>query len=128
MSDPARDRPSVPREFDEFMADPRASVRGDVRFPGFRHMYVRKSMRALPGVGEVRCIDLASLRARRPGRGAFTTLVAHLRGRYPEFTIYTESVTNERFCARLARMGFTHIEMNPPCYFLSPGDAGHGPE
>jgi hypothetical protein len=103
---------------DAFLADAQ-SVNGNVTFPGFSYMYVRKAMRELPGVGDIACIDLASLRAERPGHGAFTALIAHLRARYPGKVIFAESVTNERLCGRLERIGFQHVEGAPPCYFLA---------
>lgn len=87
---------------------------------GFAELYVRRTQRH----GFV-TLDLASLEAEEPGKGAFTALVKHVRERYPGLAIYVESVLNARFDAKLEKMGFectlTHV---PPgqgrCFFLSP--------
>lgn len=91
-----------------------------VLFPGFEELYVRKFVRhGFP------TIDIANVTALKPGNGAFTFLVRHIRERYPDRGIFVESVLNERFEGKLRAMGFecTNPGFGPgkgSCFFLSP--------
>ena len=109
---------------DEFIA--RASKKFPhnswVREPGFTALYVRVSQRWIEGERRT-MIDLASIEAKRPGRGVFTKLVTRLRSQYPEFGLFVESILTERFEQGLSRMGFKlhGITTNDcPSYYLLP--------
>lgn len=75
-----------------------------VREPGFKSLYVRKSRRFLGGITRVKRLDIASVEAVRPGAGCFTALVRRLLQQ--GIPLYIECVHNERFAAKLLRMGF----------------------
>lgn len=114
---------------DEFVAEARPRFdRGEPRTgyvnePGFSSFYMRLTYRYIGGK-RCSCIDIASIVAERPGKGAFKALVARLRARYPEFTIYVESVLNPRFPPGLLRMGFQRMPVPyddaPGSYYLPP--------
>lgn len=97
------------------------SSRAWVREAGFESLYVRRACHRVGG--EMReTIDLASLTAETPGRGAFAALVAKLRRDRPALTIYVESVMTDRFSKGLVRMGFLEAGPSAPSCFYYPGD------
>jgi hypothetical protein len=104
--------------FDEFMAEPRLK-NAYVEERGFKHLYVRKGIRRLPGDEIVTTIDLAKLETKRKGKGTFTRFIARLRKDYPTYPIYVESVLNERLPGKLLSLGF-HLMPNsdPPSYYV----------
>lgn len=89
------------------------------RFPGFKTLYIRKTERfGFP------TLDIANIEAHKPGKGAFTFLVRHIRQAYPARAIFVESVLSEQFDAKLRKMGFTcTLDCAPgcgACFFLTP--------
>jgi hypothetical protein len=87
-----------------------------IQFPGFASLYVRHTVRF-----GIDTIDLANIEALKPGNGAFTRLVQHLRQAFPTLGIYVECVMSKRFEVKLAAMGFARRDAGlSPCFFLSP--------
>lgn len=76
-----------------------------IEFEGFRSLYVRVCKKYIHGQ-YVDAIDLATLNAENPGKGAFKSLVKHIKEKYPTFTIHVESVLSSRFGEGLKKMGF----------------------
>jgi hypothetical protein len=102
--------------FDHFLEDPH-SRNSYVEEPGFDSLYVRKGPRYLNGTMYNRVVDLASMMAFYPGRGAMTALITrlHVQGE----NVYVESIFNERLVPKLLRMGFTQRpDAQPPCLYL----------
>lgn len=98
-----------------------ASQRAHVARPGFSTLYVRISQRQLLGRLWKPVLDLSSLEARKPGKGAFKKLFKHLRDKYKGLPLYVENVLNPRFEVGLRKMGF--VDLGPdysPCFFLPP--------
>jgi hypothetical protein len=97
-----------------------------VRKAGFEALYVRLGPRWIERVKYPCVFDIASVTARRPGAGAFTRLVEELRAR--GFSIYVESVLNDRFAAMLPRLGFVPVEYieGSPSFFLLHPEAVQG--
>lgn len=89
-----------------------------VTYPGWSSLYVRVTKRYLGGVIREPVIDLASIEAKDPGKGAFRSLVAELQKAYPQATLFVESVQPERFKAGLLRMGFAQRDEEPSFYLL----------
>jgi len=84
---------------------------------GWDSLYVRRTQRfGFP------TIDLANITAAKPGNGAFTKLVKHLRTEYPQLGIFVECVLNKRFEEKLKRMGFDcpHPSDMGASFWLSP--------
>lgn len=92
-----------------------------LRHDEFKDLYVRKTERFY-GRKRVPTIDLATITARKPGRGSFKRLVAYLRANYPAYALYVENVLSPRFADSLPRMGFTldfrDAVMMPSFYLL----------
>lgn len=82
-----------------------------VKHPEFKSLYVRK------GKSYGNAIQIASIEARKPGKGAFTRLIAWLRENYPDRPIFLENILNERFEAHLMKVGFVPADF-PTCYLL----------
>lgn len=61
-------------------------------------------------------LTIARIVAIDPGKGAFGRLVGSLRDR--GLSIFVESVLEERFAAKLLRMGFTRSAIIPNNYYL----------
>ena len=92
-----------------------------VKESGFKSLYVRLSKKSLEG-GYWPMIDLSNITASRPGRGAFTRLVARLRVQYPTLGIYVESVLEPRFAVMLeARLGFKANPIDERSFYLLSG-------
>jgi len=89
-----------------------------VSHPGWNSLYVRVTKRFLGGEIREPVIDLASIEAVEPGKGAFRALVAELQKLYPQATLFVESVQPERFKAGLLRMGFLQRDHEPSFYLL----------
>jgi hypothetical protein len=112
---------------DEFIA----SYQGDHRFVlrfgrrqhvlerGFIKCYVRIGRRWFNKQWWDPTLDLADIEARRPGNGTFTRLVARLRKKYPDMTLYVECVSEPRFQNKLVRMGFS-VAGDGYCFVLLP--------
>ena len=106
----------------EHQAKQRFSSNAYVRSPGFRSLYVRMGSRYINGTKHLCVLDIANVTAKKPGNGAFSKLVEdiHHRG----ITLYVENVLNERFAAKLLRMGFIRLGNNdeplgiPSCFCL----------
>ena len=80
-----------------------------VRHPNFKSLYVRyNNRRYINGEFVFNVLDIANIQARKPGKGAFTKLIIHLRNTYPLLVLYVESIQNPRFADRLERMGFVY--------------------
>lgn len=93
-----------------------------VHFEGFESLYVRVTPRLIGNQRYERVLDIGNCTAHRPGDGAFTMLLIHLKDAHPDFGIYVENVLNKRFGLWLARHGFEYVGPHPdsPCYFLPP--------
>ena len=91
-----------------------------VLFPGFSSLYVRYgSFRYVDEMRMEPLLDLASLNAEEPGKGAFTKLHKHLRVHHPDLWLYVESVLNERFEKKLEKVGYIrHEGKYPPCFYM----------
>jgi hypothetical protein len=89
-----------------------------VKAPGFEGLYVRRGPRILNGERFDLVLDLATMNASKPGRGAFTRLVTQL---HPRHILYVENALEERFQAKLLRMGFRRAS-TPMCFYLLIGD------
>jgi hypothetical protein len=90
-----------------------------VREPGFASLYVRISKRTISG--ETRTVlDLASMEAKKPGKGNLTKLVTRLREAYPDLPLYVECVVNPRLPTMLVdRLGFTPDPNSPDSFYLT---------
>lgn len=113
------------RTLEEFIRDRKLGslwpVRSYVKHPGFSSLYVRLTKRFLGGNLVEPVLDIASLEAKKPGRGAFTELHNWLRKEFPELWIYIEIVHNERFREKLLRMGYTLQKSGESfCYYMPP--------
>jgi hypothetical protein len=89
-----------------------------VDHPGWASLYVRVTKRIINHQVVDPVIDLANIAAEKPGNGAFRKLVSDLRERYPQATLFVESVLGERFKDGLLRMGFTQKPHEPSFYLL----------
>lgn len=89
-----------------------------VSHPDWNTLYVRVTKRPLDGEIRDPVIDLASIEAKRPGKGAFRALVTDLRKMYPQAAIFIESVLGDRFQEGLRRMGFTQRDGEASYYLL----------
>jgi hypothetical protein len=92
-----------------------------VRFPGFRQLYIRKADIAITLVSRryLRCrevVTIANVIARRPGKGAFKTLVAYLilNGK----AVFVENVHNPRFRTKLLEWGYTRVNVDTGYHYL----------
>ena|ERR1700686_2425216 len=113
-----------PPTLDEFIADHEKKQWPNnawVREPGFKELYVRMTKRFIDMEWREPVLDIASIEAKHPGRGAFTALIVRLRKEHPDLTIYVESVMNERFGFKLEDMGFKPVLHD--CYVLWPETA-----
>lgn len=93
-----------------------------VKERGFKILYVRMNARFVDGRVWEPALDIASVEASRPGKGAFTALITRLRSQYPDLGIYVETVQNPRFCSKLKSMGFQQMGsyVAAPCFWLPP--------
>lgn len=94
-----------------------------VTFPGFKGLYIRRNPRFIRNLDIIAepTIDIANLTAKKPGKGAFTHLFQHLRKEYPHLWIFVECVVNERFAAKLLRMGFVQCTDDfAPSFYMPP--------
>jgi hypothetical protein len=89
-----------------------------VKEPGFKSLYVRYGRRFLDGKWVQDVLDLASIQATRPGRGALTHLIARLRKDYSGMSLYVESIFNPRLPRKLETLGFKSIDGIVPNYYL----------
>jgi len=87
---------------------------------GFRELYVRMTTRYINDERLAPVLDIAKAMASKPGKGAFTKLLARLREQYPTLHIFAEQVLNDRFALRLEKLGFTKLNPNihGESYFL----------
>lgn len=114
---------------DDFLRTSTADSRAHayVRYPGFRSLYVRHTSRYFQGALITPVIDLASLEATRPGKGAFTALLQHLRETFPHCWIHIECVLNPRFAEKLPSLGFVYEPAGASaCFFLPPAKVPQG--
>lgn len=81
-----------------------------VKEPGFAHLYVRIGRRFINGEVRDPVLDIANLEASRPGNGAFTDLIEHLKTEHPDLILLVECVLNVRFERKLEEMGFERID------------------
>ena len=88
----------------------------------WKTLYVRYSRRFIEGVWWNRVIDLATIEAKNPGKGAFFRMVRAIRRRYPDLGIYVECVVTARFSEHLKQRGFvcTSPDLDWGSYFLQP--------
>ena len=90
-----------------------------VKIPGLR-IYLRKATHLIHTEGEpvmIQCIDLASLEATKPGKGAFTRFLVdfedYVDTLYREKAIYIENVMSDRFASFFERRA-GYIACNAP--------------
>jgi hypothetical protein len=105
---------------DEFIArGPKQFPRNSyVTEPGFKSLYVRWGYHTIKG-RVLTCLDLASMEAEEPGKGALKALIAKLRKEHPAVHLYVESVLNPLLPPGLLRLGFTEVPKSmPPCFFM----------
>jgi hypothetical protein len=102
---------------DEFMKAKERNLH--LKQKGFSTLYVRKGRRIINGSDYSKVLVLASLKAQKPGAGAFTNLLNHLRERYPNWGLYVENVFNKQFGRYLIRQGF-QSEIYPDQFFDAP--------
>lgn len=90
---------------------------------GFASLYVRMGPRYIRGEEHPCVLDIANVTAERPGAGAFSRLAERLLHR--GLTLYVENVLNDRFAAKLRRMGFNELPglQGSPCFYLVPRKA-----
>lgn len=81
-----------------------------VKEDGFKHLYVRIGRRYIDGETREPVLDIANLEASRPGKGAFTELIARPQEEYPDLVLLVECVLNVRFVKKLEEMGFERID------------------
>jgi hypothetical protein len=89
--------------------------------PGFSTLYVRYGERFIEGRRMKDFLDLASIEAVDPGRGAFKELVRTITENYPRISLYVENVLLEQFRAGLLRLGFKRVPTShpeSPCYYM----------
>jgi hypothetical protein len=110
-------RSSTNLTLDQFLADPNAR-NAYVRERGFADLYVRKGPRYYGTTKIAIVLDIARIAAKRPGKGAFSTLLAKLQTIHPTMPIYVESVLNDRFAAWLERNGFERDKSGTPSFWL----------
>lgn len=76
-----------------------------------KRVYVRKGVHACISKGlTLRCVDIASIQITPEGMGEFTRWYPAIRQTAIQFgadAVFFESVLNERFAAKLERMGMT---------------------
>lgn len=87
-----------------------------VHYPGIR-IYARVGRRVINGTLSEHVIDLASLEADHPGRGAFKKLLEHFQFVYPDYEVHVENVHTEKFQGGLKRLGFEPTD-TPLCFLL----------
>ena len=106
----------------QFLADVRTyPTRAHVKHPGFRELYVRRTRRFLGGQLCSPVLDLASMEAKTPGKGAFTKLIRDLRAQHPELYLFVECVLNPRLIGKLQELGFTRCDSGESiCFYLPP--------
>jgi hypothetical protein len=94
-----------------------------VKEKGFRSLYVRLNRRHIQGEMWNPVLDIANGEAKKPGSGAFTSLVQRLQEQHPEMGLFVECVLNERFRQKLLTLGFQSTarpEDLSPSYWLPP--------
>lgn len=118
-------------QLDEFIeqcieGEKRGTILGRNSFidhPEWSSLYIRVSRRIVDRI-HVRTIDLANIEARERGRGACRRLLVHLRRKYPDRTIFVESVLDARFQDFFRAAGFqaTHSSSGSiaPSFYLLP--------
>lgn len=82
------------------------------------HAYLRYGQRYIDGIRFNHVLDIANIRADKPGTGAFKELILYLRTRRPELNIYVECVQTKKFECGLLRLGFTEVSGAPQCFWL----------
>jgi hypothetical protein len=87
---------------------PYGMARDWVWHPEFSALYMRVTLHFIEGVMRP-TIDLATIQSRSPGEGGFVRLCHELRRKYPEFTLFVESVHAHRFRQKLERLGFLKL-------------------
>lgn len=85
-----------------------------VREAGFSSLYVRHASRYLEG-RRIPVLDIANVTAAKPGKGAFTALVARLL--VQGVSLYVENVHNARFAKKLLVLGFLGAPHDPISYY-----------
>lgn len=107
---------------DEFMMD-RNTRNAWLEEPGWKALYVRKSVRWFGGVKYDSVIDLANIEAEHRDVGTFQKLIERIRHTYINCTIYIENVGSPRFAFHLSHCGFTRIDSGGfPSFYLRPVD------
>jgi hypothetical protein len=95
-----------------------------VKYPGLS-LYVRRGeifVRDNNGEGrKVDCLTIASVEAKRPGKGIFTKLVENLKER--GLAMYVENAHNPRLRRKLENLGFVRVNHSyGPNYLWEPND------
>jgi hypothetical protein len=87
--------------------------------PEFSYLYVRYTGRYILGKACQPVLDIASIEARKPGKGAFTRLLQQIRTSHPELPIFIEAVINPRFGDKLKALGFQDVGPDlSPCFYM----------
>lgn len=85
-----------------------------VKYPGFKDLYIRKTDKVVRFKDKSsicqRIITIANVTARRPGKGAYTTLAAYLVSK--GWAIFVENVHNVRFRKKLIKSGYTPVNVS----------------
>lgn len=122
------------RTLDEFIADPRSLRSEYVREEGMMGLYVRVGDRPIiteDGAWPRRkMLDIANVTVaeRKRGKGNFTRMIERLRRDHPTLPLYVECVQEERFRAKLERMGFKRVGLHkmdggsPPSFVMWPAE------
>jgi len=86
--------------------------------PEFDSLYVRKGAIYIDK-NWVYGFQIANITATKPGNKAFERLIKQILEINPNIVIYVELVHNERFRAKLTRMGFDQTDKDSMCYVLN---------
>lgn len=114
---------------EQFIAQTHPAIRGmqsrraHVNAQGFSQLYVRRTTRYFGDEHHLDVLDLATMDALKPGKGAFKRLVKSLTTHYPGLTLYVENVLTPQFQQGLVKMGFLVADEGhgiSPCYYLPP--------
>ena len=100
------------------------SSSGPTKVPGFSSFLASLNGTRFACKFKFPVLELLSIHATRPGRGAFRRLLVHMRKNHPNTGIYVENVLTDDFVDGLRRMSFVYVgpDREYPCYWLSPDE------
>lgn len=106
---------------DEFLRQehhPLLHSRAQLKEPGFSYLYVRYGCRYVKNELFKDVLEIATVEAAMPGRGAFKKLLAHVRTQYHHVHVFVENVSSPRFRGYLMQVGFMYLgPERSPCFF-----------